>query len=75
MITIGFIPIDDHFRVIVAITPKGMRVEIALPPGGRLGPERSVAPEQQQQCDCKGRTKQAYHYVFRRVESVLLHGP
>ncbi len=32
MIVTAFIPIDDHFRIIVAIAPEAVGVEISLPP-------------------------------------------
>jgi hypothetical protein len=36
MVPVGFVPIYDHFRKIVAIAPEGVGVQVAFPPTGRL---------------------------------------
>ena len=35
VIAICFVPLNDHFRVVVAVAPEGVRVEIAFPPARR----------------------------------------
>ena len=37
MVAVLFVPIDDHFRIVIAIAPERMGVQIAFPPRGLCG--------------------------------------
>jgi len=42
MVAVLLVPIDNHLRIIIAIAPERMGVQIAFPPLGRCGTGRGV---------------------------------